>query len=108
MSLLIVPSSVTDTLYEEVVILENREYTLTFRWSTRDDAWYLSIYDQDGNSLALGIRVVINIPLLRRETKATLPKGLLMAVDLSGKDTEPAVDDLGTRVVLMYEEAATA
>ena len=106
MSVLIVPTSQTDTLYEQVTILDGREYVLKFDWSTREEAWYFSIYDQDEVALATNIKLVISLPLLYRETNKALPPGLLMAVDLSGDDAEAGVSDLGTRVALLYEEAA--
>ncbi len=106
MSLFIIPTSQSDSVYEQVTILEGREYFLKFDWSRREEAWYLSIFDQDENPLALGIKVVVGLPLLYRETNPKLPQGLLIAVDLSSADSDPLLTDLGTRVALLYEEAA--
>jgi hypothetical protein len=105
MSLFSIPTSQTDTVYRQVTLLDGREYVLAFDWSARESEWYLSIFDQDENPLALGIKVVVGLPLLYRETNPALPPGLLAAIDLARGDLDPAVDDFGTRVLLLYQEA---
>lgn len=93
--------------YEQITQLDGREYLFRFLWCDRESAWYLYIYDQGNNPLALSIRLVVLSPLLRRFVDPRLPPGLLFCQDMTGqgKDIETA-DDLGTRVLLAYADEA--
>ena len=103
MAILIISVDSTNLYYDELVTLENREYLFEFFWSTRESCWYLSLYDQDNNPIALWIRVVVTWPLLRRFAGSDIPPGLLMAVDQSGMNEDAQVPtDLGSRVILTY------
>lgn len=107
MSLFIIPTSQTEEVYQQVTILDGKEYVLKFDWSRREQEWYLSIFDQDENPIALSIKVVVNLPLLYRETNTSLPPGLLVAIDSARQGGDPGLDDFGTRALLLYREAAT-
>lgn len=104
-SLLIDTSSATTfKAFSEIVPIEGTEYLFQFYWSDREQAWYLSIANQDETPLASWIRLVANSNLLRRfRSLGTVPPGYLMAWDSSGQDQEIAVQaDLGSRVLLAY------
>ncbi len=74
-----------------------------FYWSDRESCWYLDILDQDNNELAMGVRLVVNFPVLRRFTDPRLPAGVLVAADMSCTNTDiEASTDLGSRVLLTY------
>ncbi len=98
-----IPTDTSSLYWDQVTQLEGIEYTLQFRWAVREGCWYLGIYDQDANPLALSIRLVVSFPLLRRFTDPRLPPGVLFCCDMSGADQD-IVDytDLGTRVLLTY------
>jgi hypothetical protein len=109
MAVLIIDTS-TDpetTAYEQFVDFEGRTYLLKFDYGQRDDAWYLSIYDQDEDPIICGKRVAIGIPLLRGEVDSRLPGGILMAVDTTETHQEAGLEDLGAHVKLVYFEVAT-
>jgi hypothetical protein len=106
MALWVIPTSTTETVYTEIVEIEGREYVLRFDWSERESIWYLSIYDQDENPLALSLRLVVGKSLLVGKRDPRLPPGQMAAVDATGTDTEAGVDELGKRVFLMYQDAA--
>jgi hypothetical protein len=106
MPIWILPTETAETNYSEIVEIEGREYVLRFDWSDRESIWYLSIYDQDENPLALSLRLVVGRSLLEGKTDSRLPPGRMAAIDLSGTGAEAGVDELGTRVVLAYEDAA--
>jgi hypothetical protein len=90
-------------LYEQTTQLDGIEYLMSFLWADRESAWYLSIYDQNQNQIALCIRLVVSSPLLKRFVDPRLPPGLLFCCDMTGNgvDIEESTD-LGTRVLLAY------
>lgn len=103
MSYGVIDNDPVSLFYDQITQLEGREYLLEFFWSTRESAWYMNIYDQDENPLALFVRLVVNWPLLRRFVDPRLPAGLLMCMDTSNTQREiEASTDLGTRCVLTY------
>lgn len=99
---------VTNDPHSELVVkLDGANYVLTLRWNARALAWFLDVANEDGDLLAAGRKVVVDWPILgRNETDPALPQGYLWAVDTSGQQLDPTLDDLGTRVQLVYEEAA--
>lgn len=103
MSVLVVPTDSAKLYYDQITQLEGVEYLLRFLWSDREGAWYLGFYDQNNNQIAVGIRLVVSWPLLRRFQNSQLPPGVLLCIDQSGAGLD-VVDptDLGTRVLLMY------
>jgi len=86
--------------------LDGRTYGLEFLWNERDEGWSLAVQDDAGAELARA-RIVVGFPLFRRCLDERLPPGEFIALDTSGADLEPGVDDLGGRVKLLYMEAAT-
>jgi hypothetical protein len=102
----IVPTARDSRLYERVVELDGREYVLRFDWSARDESWYLSIYDQDEEPLALSLRMLTGHPILKGQTDPRLPPGQLFVVDTTGSDADPALGNFGAEVALVYEDAA--
>jgi hypothetical protein len=111
----IVPTSFdTETpYYRQSTTLEGREYQLEFRYSKREDAWYLSFYkleaDQSRTPLATGIKIVPNIDLLSRFVRADrLPPGELRAFPQGSSAAIPQLSELGAgkRVELVYFESS--
>lgn len=88
--------------YTQRTILDGREYLLTFQWNQREEKWYLSIADQDGDPLGQGIKVVANFPLNRALTDIRSPPGILYAMDRTGQGCDPLLRELGDRVLLIY------
>lgn len=62
----------------------------------------MNIADTDGNPLLSGLKVTLSTPLLNRFVSTALPNGDLMAVDTTGQDLMPGLQDLGDRVLLCY------
>jgi hypothetical protein len=85
--------------------LEGSNYIFTFRWNTRAEAWYFDITDENGTVLVSGRRLVVDWPIVGvREAPRVFP-GILWAYDTSGQQLDPGVDDLGDRVILLYQES---
>lgn len=85
--------------------LEGVSYTFTFRWNDRDSAWFMEIGDGAGLALISGLRIVINILLLkalRGGVSGDLPPGDFIAIDTTGREEDAAFEDLGRRVQILY------
>ncbi len=92
--------------YDLQVDLDGVTVTLELRWNVHVGAWYLAVLDADAvDTLQAGIRVVADFPLSAYWTGRT-PPGALVAIDTAGDGRDPGVDDLGSRVVLVYFTAA--
>jgi hypothetical protein len=82
--------------------LDGTIYRLDFDWNDRDSAWYLGVATVDGTPLVTGRKIIINLPLLSRFKDPRLPPGVLVALDSASAAQDPDVDELGTRVRLLY------
>jgi hypothetical protein len=92
--------------YTVRVEFDTKEFLFEFRWNARASAWSMTITDAAGNVLLAGRRVVLGFPLLSRFRDLRLPAGELLAVDTAGTEEEANMDDLGTRISLVYMSAA--
>lgn len=104
MAVLEIPVQSEIDRYSLSVSIEDTEYRMRFSFNTRDEHWYLSVEQLDGTPLVSGTAIVANTPLLARWAwKPELPQnGYLMAVDSSGEAAEPAKEDFGDRVKLLW------
>lgn len=94
----------TDPFYRMTTSLDGRDYVFEFRHNQREDSWYFSIYLPDGTLLVAGVKVVCNIPLLRKFSDSRLPQGLLVALSKTQDTSPPGIEALGEegRVTLIY------
>jgi len=87
--------------YTQRTSLDGREYQLELQWNQREARWYLGLADEHGESIHR-CKLVLDWPLLRRVRGTRRPPGSLVAVDATGSMLPPTLDDLGTRVQLVY------
>ncbi len=94
----------TDPFPTVQTTLENVNYLLSFSYNTRSDTWWLSVADAGGVDIYNGLKLVCNVPLLRRCADSRRPPGELFVVDSTGQNTPPGLDDLGPsgRCTLVY------
>ena len=104
MATVVIPTSTTSQFYKQQTTLDGQNYTLKFKWNAREEAWYLDILTDAEVAITYGIKIVTDFPLGRRNPDPLMPPGLLIAIDTSGTETPPAIDDFGTRVQLIYIE----
>jgi hypothetical protein len=97
----------TADCFEFTTDLDGVDFTLTFRWNSRDPAWYMDITDAGGNVLLQGLRLSLDTPLTGRFRDLRLPDGDLMAIDTSNQGLEAGRYDLGNRVKLFYYDLAS-
>lgn len=100
--------------FSERISLDGKEFDLDFRWNTRDERWYLSIYESETTTADDGSReaamdsipILAGTPLLQQCRDRRRPLGEIFPFDTSGGgDTgqiDPAFSDLGVRVVILY------
>jgi hypothetical protein len=77
-------------------------YRLAFHFNARCEYWTLDLADASGEAIATGIRCVVDYDLLAHCSHASQPDGVLMLIDTAGTGTDPAYNDLGDRVKLVY------
>jgi hypothetical protein len=82
--------------------LDGVEFFLTFNWNTITAAWYMSISDTNSTPLLVGRKICINCGIRGAYRDLRLPPGEFIAYDTTGSNTEANINDLGTRVILLY------
>lgn len=105
MDALLIPTTPGVPFYTQKTRLDGVDYVLTFRYSQREDRWYLSLADNEEVPILSGLKLVANWPLLYSYHYDTrVPPGELFASDLSGDETPPGLNELGEglRVQLIY------
>lgn len=110
MATLLVPTSPGVPFYTQKTRLDGVDYVLGFRYNQREDRWYLSLADSEEIPILSGLKLVTNWPLLQAyHYDPRVPPGELFAMDLSGDDTPPGLNELGEglRTQLIYFEAGT-
>lgn len=92
--------------YRMSITLDDTPYIFDVRWNGRDGAWYFDLYDIVEAPILVGIKIVLGAVLGVRSKDVRFPTGALYAVDLSGDGRDATIDDLGTRVVVFYNDRA--
>lgn len=111
--MVIVPASTELLDYEQTTTLDGRDYRVQVTYNQRADRWYLSLSDQDGAPIAMGLKIVAEVSLLRRISDARRPPGYLMCRDLQANEPDfvggekssardPGRVDLGLRHQIVY------
>lgn len=104
----LVPTDATNTSYSQVTRLGDRDYSLEFLYSARNETWTLTIGDGEGSPLFAGIPVTCGTDLLRGyHWHPDCPRGYLMVAALTGGTKDPALGELGEdqRAWLVWEPA---
>lgn len=92
--------------YDFSTVLDGTTYGVEVYWNAREEAWYLDLLTDEDVPIRTGVKVVLGSALGRRSVSPLFPRGVLLAVDLSGEERDAAFDDLGTRVVVYFYTAA--
>lgn len=104
MSVLLIGRYSDALAWDATIPLEGVEYLFSFYWSTRASKWYLSIYNQSEQPLALWMALNVNVaPLRRFRAQDNIPPGVLVVSDTTGQGREiESPEELGARVILGY------
>lgn len=82
--------------------LDGEQFTIDVRWNARAESWFMDILREDGTPVRQGIRIVLGSQLGGRCTDPTFPDGVLVAADLARLGRDAALDDLGTRIAVLF------
>ena len=108
MSVLRIPLVVDPPAYSMAVELEGTVYGIQIRYNARSAAWYMDLLF-NGAIVANAIKLVEGVNLLRRldymKADGRLPPGTWRVYDTSAQHRDPTRTNLGTDVVLLYDEA---
>lgn len=89
--------------YSIRVELDSLRYQFSFEWNDRAASWFFDLDDSNGDRLLSTVRVSTDWPLLDRfRFDSRVPRGVLVAIDTQKTDYDPAREDLGARVQLIY------
>lgn len=100
----VLPVDSDSASYSFDVDLSGKLYRLALAWNTRAAWWTLDIADDADTPLVTGIRLVADTELIRLFALDALPPGSLYCVDTSGQGVDPTDTDLGSRVILVYDD----
>jgi len=98
----IIPFTPGDPNQDLTVTLDGEPWGIVARWNGRDNAWYLDIYEADRKPIAMSIKVVLGVKLGRKYTHRFFSNRALIAWDESNTGIEAGLDDLGSRVSVIY------
>ena len=101
----VIPLDAADAHFDMEVELSGKIFTLEFKWNTRAAFWSASIREFQGDYIVAGEAVRSDWQLFKRHYGlTTMPEGRLLVVDMSGEKRDPTRDDLGVRVLLVYDD----
>lgn len=100
--MIIVPFIPSVPAYEFSLDIDGVSYTFDVRWNGRASAWYVDVLLSDGTAVARGIKIVLGAYLGRGRLHELFQLGVFVARDTSGDQRDATLDDLGTRVEVVY------
>jgi len=88
------------------VDLDTVTFELKFTFNTRKQRWTFDIFAEDGTELLNGIPILVKQFFLDKyQHDQRLPQGDLFAQNIVNEDEAPTFENLGTDVVMLYQEA---
>lgn len=104
MALYEIPSRNDIPNYQYTIELDGEVFQLEFYFNQRDNRWFMSIRQEDGSAVLLGIPIVSGMLLIERFVMSGLPLGDVLPMDFEGGIEYPRRGDLGAGVQVMYNE----
>lgn len=89
--------------FELKAALNGVTFLLRFVYNVRCKYWTMHVLDASNNPILMGVRCVINYPLLIRSASEDRPVGQLYFDDPTLAGADPGPYDLGGRVRLVFE-----
>jgi hypothetical protein len=106
MSLAIIPVLPGAPFQSLRTTLDGVTYGLELRWNRRGSLWLCDLYSAGGAALVHGRPVLIGEMLFRSYHHLAVPPGEVIAFDTELRDEDPTLEDLGTRIELVYLDRA--
>lgn len=87
------------------VDLDGRTYRFQIRLNGRDNVFYLNLLDASDNPIRTGIRIVDDWILTARDANFDVrPPGHLITVAVETVDGPPELGELGSDVLMLYDD----
>lgn len=84
------------------ITLDNKPMTLRVTWNELGEYWYLSLGLRNGDPIVSGVKMVKDIPLLRRY-QLSVPEGEFIFMDNYSGKSRPDFYSLGNDHLLLYK-----
>lgn len=104
MRTLVIPTRQDVAHYRFRIRLSGQFFSFEFHWNEREQTWSFDLYRSTGELMTTGIRLVLGQDLLGWLASEHKPEGTLRLDDTSDEGREAGVGDLGTRVLLLYDD----
>jgi hypothetical protein len=96
-----IPTDPTLGDWEQVTTLDGVPYLLRFRYNSRSDRYFLSVFTEDGDPLFHGKKVTINADLLRQVADPDQPSGEIRVFH-QATGLDPRFGELGDGAEAFY------
>ncbi len=90
--------------YQFQIDLEEKIYTLAFKWNDRKERWVMSILTSEGVEVLMGIVLLTDVAIVDQylNISVEMPPGRFFVIDETGEGKNPGIDDLGNDIKLFY------
>jgi len=97
-----IPFTSDEPFYEFSTTLDGERFYFNVRWNDRDGAWYFDLADEEQVVIRHGIKIILGLALGMRTVSNRWPNGHMIAFDTSQQGVDATIDDLGTRVIVVF------
>lgn len=98
-----IPFLKSDTNYTLIVPIDDQQVLFDVRWNSRDEAFYVDMYQADDVIIALNIKLVLGVQLGRRSHHTFFQEHSMTVADTSDRSEDAGFDDLGDRIVVLVQ-----
>jgi hypothetical protein len=100
--MLVLPFVPSVPSYRRSAIVNGATYHFDLRWNTFDAAWFMDVRDIEEVPVFMGAKIVLGMYIGRRANHPLTREGCFVAIDTSGGRRDAGLDDLGTRVIVVW------
>ena len=100
--MVILPFVPSVPFYRFSVLLGGTPYVFDVRWNSRAAQWYFDMSEEDGTAIVRGAAIALGAISGRTSSHPFMFTGVILARDTTQQNVDPTLDDLGTRVQVIY------
>ena len=104
MALTTLPIDASEPAYTIDTDLSGVVFRIRIEWNTRGEFWTIGLLEMDDTVIVDGQAIRADWEPFRQIVDERMPAGRIIVVDMTGAGTDPAYDDLGVRVLVMYDD----